>query len=280
MALIKCPECGQHVSSLAQNCIHCGFPIDSIMGAECNKYELKRQVIMARSEAICTELDRYKGRIQPKIRDSIVETEIKNIYNDVVGKTDDEIRKANDKAAEIILDLLNEILIGNKSWPIIYSYYDLVRFDNISDEVMQKIADAIYPEILPYDPPKYWNDGSKMTNSNHITYWYPLYQILTYANDSIKAPIIKALSEEEKPNAKETKIEYINKMGRGHTEWKPSDPAVGRKNVEEKAVKCPKCGSTQITTGTRGYSIVWGFVGSGKTMNRCAKCGHRWQPKK
>lgn len=45
-------------------------------------------------------------------------------------------------------------------------------------------------------------------------------------------------------------------------------------------VRCPKCSSTQIVTGQRGYSVVWGFWGSGKTMNRCANCGHRWEPRR
>lgn len=44
--------------------------------------------------------------------------------------------------------------------------------------------------------------------------------------------------------------------------------------------KCPKCGSTAITAGQRGYSIVTGFLGSGQTVNRCANCGHKWKPKK
>lgn len=41
---------------------------------------------------------------------------------------------------------------------------------------------------------------------------------------------------------------------------------------------CPRCGSTAITTGSRGYSLVWGFAGSNKTVNRCGKCGHTWKP--
>lgn len=44
-------------------------------------------------------------------------------------------------------------------------------------------------------------------------------------------------------------------------------------------VRCPRCGSNQITTGQRGYSLFTGFLGSSKTMNRCAKCGYSWQPK-
>lgn len=41
---------------------------------------------------------------------------------------------------------------------------------------------------------------------------------------------------------------------------------------------CPKCGSTAITAGQRGYSSFWGFLGSNKTVNRCANCGHTWTP--
>lgn len=48
----------------------------------------------------------------------------------------------------------------------------------------------------------------------------------------------------------------------------------------EEPVKCPKCNSTQITTGSRGFSIVTGFIGAGNTVNRCAKCGYKWTPKR
>ena len=56
-----------------------------------------------------------------------------------------------------------------------------------------------------------------------------------------------------------------------------------RQRVEEEkknTVKCPKCGSTQITTGQRGYSLITGFLGSNKTVNRCANCGYSWKPGK
>lgn len=45
-------------------------------------------------------------------------------------------------------------------------------------------------------------------------------------------------------------------------------------------VTCPKCGSTSIATINRGYSVVWGFIGSGKPMNVCQKCGCKFQPGK
>ena len=40
----------------------------------------------------------------------------------------------------------------------------------------------------------------------------------------------------------------------------------------------PRCGSTSISTGSRGWKWTTGFIGSGKTVNRCASCGHIWEP--
>lgn len=45
-------------------------------------------------------------------------------------------------------------------------------------------------------------------------------------------------------------------------------------------ILCPKCGSQNITTINRGYSIFWGFWGSGEARNCCQNCGHKWNPKK
>ncbi len=44
-------------------------------------------------------------------------------------------------------------------------------------------------------------------------------------------------------------------------------------------IKCPKCNSTQISTGKRGFSLMTGFIGANKTVNRCARCGYSWKPK-
>lgn len=49
---------------------------------------------------------------------------------------------------------------------------------------------------------------------------------------------------------------------------------------EKNTIRCPKCGSTTISTGQRGYSLLTGFLGSNKTVNRCANCGYKWEPKR
>lgn len=42
--------------------------------------------------------------------------------------------------------------------------------------------------------------------------------------------------------------------------------------------RCPKCGSTSVATVNRGYSLVWGFIGSGKPINVCQACGYKFKP--
>ena len=50
------------------------------------------------------------------------------------------------------------------------------------------------------------------------------------------------------------------------------------KPYKSDTVCCPRCSSTSITTGQRGFSLLTGFIGSNKTVNRCAKCGYTWEP--
>lgn len=51
------------------------------------------------------------------------------------------------------------------------------------------------------------------------------------------------------------------------------------KNYNESTIICPHCGSTAVTTGQKGFSLLTGFLGSNKTVNRCGQCGYSWQPK-
>lgn len=50
-----------------------------------------------------------------------------------------------------------------------------------------------------------------------------------------------------------------------------------RERQEKNQPKCPTCGSTSLATVNRGYSFLTGFLGSGKPMNVCQSCGHKWK---
>ena len=69
-------------------------------------------------------------------------------------------------------------------------------------------------------------------------------------------------------------IEYQTRISQFRSQAK----ADGCYNKPKPKVCCPRCGSESIATGQRGYSLLTGFLGSGKTVNRCANCGYKWNP--
>lgn len=72
--------------------------------------------------------------------------------------------------------------------------------------------------------------------------------------------------------------EDFNAIG-AHTTIRKYEPTDSNGKVSNKRVCCPHCGSDQIVTGARGFSLLTGFLGSNKTVNRCAKCGWNWSPR-
>lgn len=50
--------------------------------------------------------------------------------------------------------------------------------------------------------------------------------------------------------------------------------------AERDKPKCPKCGSTYVALGTRGWSMLTGMIGSNNPMNVCQTCGYKWKPGK
>ena len=51
----------------------------------------------------------------------------------------------------------------------------------------------------------------------------------------------------------------------------PQSPA------SQNVVRCPRCGSTSVTTEEQGYGL-FGWIGASQKKNLCQKCGHKWWP--
>ena len=53
---------------------------------------------------------------------------------------------------------------------------------------------------------------------------------------------------------------------------------INNKESNKNAPTCPHCGSTNIQLGTRGFSLMTGFIGSSSPRYYCLKCHHKWKP--
>ena len=42
--------------------------------------------------------------------------------------------------------------------------------------------------------------------------------------------------------------------------------------------KCPKCGSNQLHSSTKGWNWKTGLRGSGQIIITCSNCGDKWEP--
>ena len=76
-------------------------------------------------------------------------------------------------------------------------------------------------------------------------------------------------------------IQYTNQMNAVNAKAEE----VSQKRYEEylaqkNQVRCPRCGSTQISTGQTLKRGLFGLVYNQITVNRCANCGCTWEPGK
>lgn len=46
----------------------------------------------------------------------------------------------------------------------------------------------------------------------------------------------------------------------------------------EPQLTCPRCGSSNIAEGTRGFTLTTGFIGSGNFRYVCKSCENKWKP--
>lgn len=71
------------------------------------------------------------------------------------------------------------------------------------------------------------------------------------------------------------KFEYFEFNTANYT--KPVSQPPKQSIVHSNVVRCPRCGSTSVTTEEQGYGL-FGWIGASQKKNLCQKCGHKWWP--
>ncbi|QUL57355.1 hypothetical protein KDC22_13305 [Paenibacillus tritici] len=114
-----------------------------------------------------------------------------------------------------------------------------------------------------------------------------------HCNKKLKIP--KNMCEEAKSIGIRVSQPIYCSCGTSSNIIKPKRESINLNNIEEiddDLIKCPKCKSTQITAGNKGFSLgkaavgglligpaglLGGVLGSKVVMVSCLKCGHKWE---
>ena len=271
MALIKCPECGKEISDKSKCCIHCGFPMD----------ELKQQSISTEN----TECDIYTA---PPITEKykVILTDAGINKTRIIEELEDLCNYSSIQATKII-NSLPQVIIETISYDTAKHIKDVLS--EIGAYVSLKTEKCnILVEIEP-DSPDYQYFGIKVLNTeNAPQHIKTLLLNARLLNQNVTKIEYKDIIASGLPFDKaETFVEYLKKNNVLWTIFKDTFnnslntsmiEFIVNHSIQDNLVHCPRCGSTQITTGQRGFSFWTGFIGANKTVNRCANCGHHWTP--
>ena len=128
--------------------------------------------------------------------------------------------------------------------------------------------------------------GAKIENGDEIDECPEcLCNIVGYKSTIPDSGWIKAISSDEsffkamEDLYKKDPIEFQLKITQFKNEINKRDQ-IEKQNQPQQSerITCPKCGSSNVTEGTKGFSLMTGFIGSGNFRYVCKKCGNKWKP--
>lgn len=292
MALINCPECGKEISDKSFTCIHCGYPLNTECAEEkCNNENTIR--------------NNYKS-IYPKIEE-ILKRFIEEPHSpqknfDVVFKINaplfkelkttlyqDSENDGNDYVAKKFIDHISDSIFSSLSWMNVKDLFELIDFSKLSYDAIDYLSFVIWETVLDH------------TIIAPIVLSYPIYKIYETTCNADKSKLYSTYQlllpelNTVPSGLQETSYSSLMKLCTG-TMGLPSlkivgvNPQTNTVNYSQPSIRpttptnitvcCPKCGSTSIATINRGFSLVWGFLGSGSARNVCQSCGYKFIPGK
>ena len=302
MALIKCPECGREISDKAKACIHCGYPMEVLTlenNSESNENSVKTNVsiskLLSDLSVVIKSFIEENDRIKKK-RDANEYSEQYIDYQHTVCLNKKFIclqmylkeNKTPETHKEAIRFLLKRLFASElyTNFSAVKATLENIDFSILDIDTLTYISTRLREKVQGIEG---------VFNTHHILYAYPIYQVLFYGSSDINSKLLLYLNQRqpalEPKNKFDGMLEVLPKMNimpsqkvsslyRNHSICTSNTTANFTPNKSQSVVCCPKCGSTSIATINRGYSLVWGFLGSGSARNVCQSCGYKFIPGK
>ena len=300
MALINCPECGKEISDKAKNCIHCGYPME-LLTQENNLVNIENPVKPNIS------ISKLLSDLSVVIKSFIEENDRIKKKRDAKDYSEQYIDYERAVCSDKNFICLQRCLKENKTPEIhkeaisfwLKRLFASELYTNFSE--VKTTLENIDFSILDVDTLTYISTRLRekvqgiegVFNTAHILYAYPIYQVLFYGSSDINNKLLlylnqrqPALGNENKfdgmlavlPKINITPSQKVLSLYRNFSTFTSNTTANLAPNKAQSIVCCPKCGSTSIATINRGFSLVWGVLGSGSARNVCQACGYKFIP--
>ena len=278
MALIKCPECGKEISDKAKTCVQCGFPISEQLDINDETQEVNNV-----TELLILLESNFKSFLNTsKDFSTFYSNNIKH-FSDLKSFAD-----ASDEHDDILKSLSSLIFADGIEITAkdIKNTLCMIDWFRVSEE-----ANTMFDKKLVDAFTKKDSNG----NTRETIFAYAIYHAINLNTAENRKMIIEPLLQKD-PSTQWYKYVLVNNVGVKELGLPCMvDLYIDGRNIEMKdylyrtpktkstvptdnVVRCPNCGSESIATINRGYSLFWGFLGSGKPVNVCQKCGHKFKP--
>ena len=278
MALIKCPECEKEISDKAQSCIHCGYPINQNIVTD----KSSTSTVENLSDLLFVLENTYKQFLNDSLNFLQFYSENQKIFSKL--KTFAIAENSHDNILETLSSLIFADQIEITAIDV-KNVLCVIDWFKVSDNGKTKFAQELVSAISKRD-----NSG----NTRETVFAYAIYHAQNLNTIENRRIIMQPLIQKD-PFTQWYKYILVNNVCVKELGL-PSmmDLYIDGKNIEMKdylyrtpkkatsysvsTVYCPNCGSESIATINRGYSWFWGLLGSGKPVNVCQKCGHKFKP--
>lgn len=261
--LVSCPECGrENVSNKATACPGCGFNVAQYF----ETHKLEEQPNKAEKLNPTAEKDFEEEPVQSSKPDTL--KDYSQIIENLQRQGDESSSAQQNGRAEddeVPMPAKPHIHVGLSVAVLIFSALSavfLVKNEGSGLSIFVGIVLLVLALILIIGLINDYRrelNYYKLANSN-----WQQYKLKKAADDLTT----KKLQEEQEAAKREKAMKAATIY------------SIYRANKLKGIPCCPKCGSTSITTVNRGYSVITGFIGSGKPMNVCQMCGYKFEPGK
>lgn len=280
MALTTCPECHKEISDKSSICVHCGYPLTAennvATALEAIDQAISKISLAAQMYKELAIVDGEKCYFKTLLACAANEFEI--LQAQLKSAHDSDV---HERVALFLMRITNQYT-NTISLYQVKDLFEKVDFSRLSESTIVALGSSVASKM------------ASTVQNGHTTYpicfAYPIYQLFKYGNDKSNNILAQEFSKVDKgafrPGEKtyyDTVLGTIreNQWDNVETAELPDLNAYSFLNKQkENCACCPKCGSTSIATINRGYSIIWGLLGSGSPVNVCQACGYKFKPGK